>query len=276
MNWTEIRTKALAIAEDKGHEYNDPNLPRTQLRSLASELGVDRLELREMDGDALVVERQSGHFTMFLNSGQAQSRHRFSTAHEVSHLLLAPLVAHGAVHRRRFSTQDDEGRRIEFLCNDMASAILMPRGRVLAVLAQTGPTARSVPRIVEGFGVSFEAAARRYVDVSSLPCVLVKWIFQAGARKEERPVSNFWLGGAWLKFTRPTSPSPNNVTVSKENLVIYPGRRSRSAPVYVEEATTETLRHGHGRYQRMFSFVYVPNRVVKELQGSSVNYTKRC
>ena len=277
MSWTSITSKALAIAETKGLEYNDPGLPRTRLRRLARELGVDRLELHQMEGDALVVERTRGQYTMFLNSGQAKSRHRFSTAHEVSHLLLSPLIGNRAIHRRRFSGQDDEGRRIEFLCDEMASAILMPRKRVETALDQTGQTARCIPRLVEDFDVSFEAAARRYVSLVDLSCVLVKWSTQAGVRKEERPITNFGLRGGWVKFQQPTPPSLSysrdirGMTVSEEDVTIYPGRYSKSAPVHVEKAPVETLRHGRGQYERMYSFIYPPQQAVKALRPSSRN-----
>ena len=233
-----------------------------------------------MEGDALVVERTSGQFTMFLNREQVKSRHRFSTAHEVSHLLLSLLIGHREIHRRRFSDQDDEGRRIEFLCDEMASAILMPRKRVEALLEETGQTAGCVRRLVEDFDVSFEAAARRYVNLVSLPCVLVKWGTQAGVRKEERPITNFALRGGWVKFQQPAPPSPNSrdfryVTASKEDVTIYPGRYIKSAPIQVKEATVETLRHGRGQYQRMYSFVYPPQQTVKALQPSSRNRRMR-
>ena len=192
LSWTRIRSTALDLAESKGLEHNDPASPRTRLHNLACEMGVDRLELYQMDEDSLVVERADGQHTMFLNSEHVKSRHRFSAAHELAHLLISPIIGHTEVHRRRFSpNQDNEGRRIEFLCNDMASAILMPRKRVEALLDQTGPTARCLPSLVKDFGVSFEAAARRYVNVVPLPCAIVKWTARDGLRKEEKPISNF-------------------------------------------------------------------------------------
>ena len=276
LDWTSIRAKALDLAESRGLEYNDPDLPRTQLRRLATELGVDRLELHKMEGDALVVERTTGQYTVFLNSSHVRSRHRFTTAHEIAHLLASPIIAHREIHRRRFSpNQDPEGQRIEILCNDMASAILMPRKRVEALLDQMGPTARCIPSLIKNFDVSFEAAARRYVNVVPLPCSLIKWSMQAEVRIEERPISNFALGGGLLKFQRtPLSSSNdsgdiNNVTVSKEDVTIYPGRYSRLAPIHVEEANVETLHHGRGQYRRMFSFIYLPGQVVKKLQFNS-------
>ena len=271
MNWAGIRTSALDLAESKGLEYNGAVSPITQVRHLASELGVDRLELHEMDDDALVVERARGQYTMFLNSGHVKSRHRFSVAHEVAHLLLSPIVGHRAVHRRRYTDQDDEGRRIEFLCNDMASAILMPRKRVEAILHQTGPTARCLPSLVKDFGVSFEAAARRYVNVVPQPCALVKWTERDG-RRGGSPINNFGLRGGWLKFQRTDAlPSDrrhdSNMSVSKQNVVMHPGRYSQLAPVHVKEATVETFAHGRGQYQQMFSFVYISRQIAKRMES---------
>ncbi len=272
MDWTSIRATALEIAETKGVEYSDPNLPGTRLRRLATDLGVDRMELHEMEGDALVVERTPGHYTMFLNSSHVKVRHRFSTAHEVAHLLLSPIVNHRAIHRRRFSPkQDFEGRRIEILCNDMASAILMPRRRVEAFLNQTRPTAQCVPNLVKDFNVSFEAAARRYVSVVSLPCSLVVWSTQSGTRREERPISNFAFRGGMLKFPEMVpsrfsgTDAIGDITTSEEPVIVYPGSYSRLAPLYLKKATVETLCHGHGQYRRMYSFVYLPDQIVKSL-----------
>lgn len=227
-----------------------------------------------MDGDALVVERTPGQFTLFLNKEHNKSRHRFSTAHEVAHLLLSPLIGHQAMHRRQFSPdQNDEGKRIEFLCNDMASAILMPRKRVESILVETGPSARCIPDLIQKFGVSFEAAARRYVNVVTLHCSLVKWNMRAGSRNEERPINNFVLRDGWVKFEQSHSTTQSgssvirNMTISTEYVVFYPGRHSRIAPVHIENATVETYRHGRGQYQRMFSFIYLPDHAVKELQS---------
>ena len=274
MNWRSIRAEALDLAESKGLEYNDVDSPRTRLRDLARVMGVDRLELHEMDGDALVVERTPGQYTMFLNRGQARSRHRFSTAHEVAHLLISPLIGRRAMHRRRYSPeQDDEGRRIEFLCNDMASALLMPQKRVESILDNTGQSARCLPRLIKDFGVSFEAAARRYVNVVSLPCSLVKWDLRTGERKEERPISNFALRDGWIKFNRRSLPSFSNsrvfgsMNVSSEYVIVYPGRRSRIPPVHVENATVETYRQGQGQYQRMYSFIYFPEHTLERLKS---------
>ena len=273
MSWASIRAKAIDLAESKGLQYNDPQMPSTRLRRLASELGIDRLELREMEGDALVTERSPGKFTISLNSGHVKSRHRFSTAHEAAHLLVAPMIGHRSVHRRRYSpTQDDEGRRLEVLCNDMASAILMPRERVKALLHQTGQSAACIHKMTRDFDVSFEAAARRYVHVVSLPCALVKWRTQNGVRREDKPISNFELKGGSLKFqgtnlaSRKGSRGIGAMILSEEDVTIFPGPYRGLAPINVKEATVETLGHGRGQYRKMFSFVYLPSEVAKRLQ----------
>ena len=267
----DIRSRALDLAESKGLDYSDPDSPRTSVRRLAGDLGVDRLELRKMEDTALFLEREKGRYTLFLNSSHPKPRHRFSIAHEVSHLLVAPIIGHTAVHRKRFSPgQDDYGRQIEFLCDDMASAILMPQERLEALLSRTGLTAGCVPKTVNDFGVSFEAAARRYISVLSQPCALVKWTLRGGLRKEERPISNFGLG--WLKFqSKGASPQGskyyNDTVMSKEHVVVHPSRYSRMAPIHVKDATVETLRHGRGQYQLMYSFVYIPGQVAGALKA---------
>ena len=218
-----------------------------------------------MDDDALVIETTSGKYTMLLNAQNNKSRHRFSTAHEIAHLLISPLIGHKTVHRQRFSkNQDPDGRRIEALCNDMASAILMPRPLVDDIVNQSTPSAACIASLIDDFGVSFEAAARRYVTVLSLPCILVKWQFRSGARKEEKPVTNFGLRNGWLKFYRNDSSfwhkstERSSLVRSKDHVVVYLGPHSDVAPVHIEDAVVETVDHGRGRYRRMYSFVYVP------------------
>ena len=236
------------------------------------------MELREMEGDALVAERTLGQFTIYLNRGQVKSRHRFSTAHEIAHLLVEPLIDHRSVHRRRYApTQDDEGRRLEVLCNDMASAILMPRKRVEALLDRTGRTAACIPEMTRDFDVSFQAAARRFIQVVSLPCALVVWRMQDGIRREDKPITNISLRAGSLKFQGANLASPScskrigAAILSKEDVTIYPGPYRRLAPIDVKEATVETLGHGRGKYRRMYSFVYLPNDVAKRLQPTTPN-----
>ena len=120
------------VAEAKGVEYSSGPSYKTDLRALAHDLGVDRVELRDMEGDALTIKRPDGRYTMFLNGSHYRARHRFSAAHEMAHILLSSMLSSLPIHRHRFSPdQDPDGKRVEALCDSMASSILMPRRRLI-------------------------------------------------------------------------------------------------------------------------------------------------
>ena len=146
----QFRKEALCLAESKGYEYRDNVKTGTQIDRLARDLGVDRIDLRSLNGDAFVVERTSGHYSIFLNKAHSRTRHSFSIAHELAHLLMLPTVSpnlhvpRSIAARRQGSTQDRANRKVENLCNEMASAILMPRKRIEPLLA-TPPTANCIP-----------------------------------------------------------------------------------------------------------------------------------
>ena len=269
MNWNTIEQQGIYLAEAKGLEYSPSDTYGTKLRPFASDQGVDRLELRDMDGDAMVVDRADGHFTLFLNKDHHRVRHRFSVAHELAHLLLRPVVGHREIHRRRLSpVQDAEGRRIEFLCNEMASSILMPRQRVETLMKRTGQSAACVPIMVKAFGVSFEAAARRYVKITPESCVAVFWQVQRNRRMKNQkpPATSGDLGGCWLEFL-PPSPGgfvaaakaieSNEMVLSRENVVLTRRRKPGKYPRYIPNVKVESFGHGRGPYRHIVSFVYI-------------------
>ena len=200
-----------------------------------------------------------GQFTIYLNRGQVKSRHRFSTAHEIAHLLVEPLIDHRSVHRRRYApTQDDEGRRLEVLCNDMASAILMPRKRVEALLDRTGRTAACIPEMTRDFDVSFQAAARRYSGrvfaLRSRSMAHAGWYPQRGQTNNQHfSQSRFTkVSGSESRISSVRRESEQRS--SPEDVTIYPGPYRRLRRVDVHEAPSRDL--CRGKYRRMYSFVY--------------------
>ena len=252
----------MCLAESKGDEYQDPVETGTQISRLACDLGVDSINLRSLNGDALVVEKTSGHYMIFLNKDHSKARHRFSIAHELSHLLILPIVSpslhvpRSIAARKQGSTQDNANRKVENLCNEMASAILMPRKRIEPLLV-TPPTAKCIPTLIKDFEVSFEAAARRYISIVPEPCIMVKWSMKSGLRKEERPITNFrnlnLRDVSWVEFLDKPLKNPPGFMISKERVRVYRHAQGvRNLDAYVE-----TARHGLGKYQRMFSFIYL-------------------
>ena len=169
-----VKQEGLSVAEGKGEAYFSQKIGKVELHRLSDDFGIDRIDLRDMEGDAMTLRRPDGAYTLFLNSTQPRIRHRFSVAHELAHLILSPILGTRAVHRRRFSRgQDPFGDQVEYLCDDMAAAILMPASRLEPLLVSGRYSAQCVPKISETFDTSFEAASRRFVQLNRSPCGLV-------------------------------------------------------------------------------------------------------
>ena len=270
MSWKEIVRQGVEVAEAKGKEYSHAPGDKTKVRSFAASIGVDRVELRDMTEDALLVKRPDGRITVFLNSNQPRVRHRFSIAHELSHLLLESVLGKEAIHRRRrFAPhQDPEGQRIEALCNMMASSLLMPRERVSELLSEVGWTARSVQTIAKSFDVSFEAAARRYIKVNPRQCAMMILDRSRDGRMKptQRPVLSDALQGRSIELVAPPYGQENSISrafsetgmvVSPEKVVISRGRgRSRKSDIFV--GNVESIGRGFRNNRRVYSFISLP------------------
>ncbi|MCH8327708.1 MAG: ImmA/IrrE family metallo-endopeptidase, partial [Candidatus Marinimicrobia bacterium] len=173
MTFATLTREGISLADSAGLKYSLGSGRPTTLRKFAEDLGIDRVELKEMDEDAMLVKRPDG-ISLLLNREHPKVRHRFSMAHELAHLLLEPVIGDRAIHRRRFVPhQDPDGQKIEEICNRMASAMLMPKNGIEQILQRRGYTAKCVPEIARSFQVSFEAAGRRYLSVVPKPSAML-------------------------------------------------------------------------------------------------------
>ena len=267
MTWSQIVQRSINFAESKGEEFSPSPRDKTKVRRFAEALGVDRVELREMEGDSLLIERPDGCITIFLNSRQPRLRHRFSLAHELSHLLLEDVLGKEAKHqRRRFAPhQDPEGQRIETLCNMMASSLLMPKVRVTEIVSRCGWNANSVQVIAKNFDVSFEAAARRYVKVNPHPSAM--FILGRGrdghVKPTQTPILSDALEGNAIEMVRPRYGQQESISrafygselvVSSEKVVLSRGR-GRRKKTDILSAKVESLGRGFSNNRRVYSFV---------------------
>ena len=263
--------QAKRIADAKGMEYSDAFSKVTRLTKLARAVGIDRIELRTVEGNSVCVERADGHFTVFLNSEHHKRRHRFSVAHEIAHVLLRPILGTQTVHRRRFVPgQDVAGRRIEELCDQMASRILMPEHQVSELMVPHRRSAANVPVIAQSCGVPFEAAARRFIDIQPGPCAMMIW--KRGRLRQifnvERQVSNGALGDWQLSF-QPSMTGESlyserafltdEMVVSMESILVYKGSGYQSSSGRLMEAKVESFGRGRGRFRRVTSVVHIPD-----------------
>ncbi len=262
-----VKQQGLSIAEGKGEAYFSHKIGKVELHRLSDDFGIDRIDLRDMDGDAITIGRPDGGYTLFLNSTQPRIRHRFSVAHELAHLILSPILGARTIHRRRFSKgQDPFGDQVEYLCNEMASAILMPSSRIESLLVSRGYSARCVPEIAKSFDTSFEAASRRFVQLNSQPCGLVIWR-PAGSGGVTYPRNTIWnkpLGFCTIRFDeRQMSEALMSLgrdaidfVSSSESVTVIRGRGVRSTRRNANNVAVESFsRRNRRRISENWSFV---------------------
>ena len=273
--WKQTELQARRIADAKGVEYSDSSSKVTRLTKLATAVGIDRIELRMVEGDAMCIERADGRFTVFLNNEHHKRRHRFSVAHEIAHILLRPVLGTQTVHRRRFVPgQDVEGRRIEELCDQMASRILMPQHRVSELMGPHRRSAASVPSIAQSCGVSFEAATRRFIDLQPGPCAMVVWKRSRSRRifNIERQASNDVRGDLRLSFLPSMTGEPlhsersfltDEMVVSIESILVNQGSDYQPSSSRPMEAKVESFGRGRGRFRHVTSVVHISDTALR-------------
>ena len=219
-----------------------------------------------MDGDAMTVHRPDDQYTLFLNSTRPRVRHRFSVAHELAHILLAPILGGQTIHRRRFSKdQDPFGDQVEYLCNEMASAILMPSGQVEQMLDSHRQSAQCVPEIARSFDTSFEAASRRFIHLAKGRRALVVWSrkWNGALNYPKNTISNRLLGQCTIRFDERTlsydlrqiESRANQFTSSRETIVLMKGRGRRGMRQVMQNTSIETFTRSYRSQSECWSFI---------------------
>lgn len=253
----------MRLAEASGTEYFSGTIGKVELHRFLDDCKVDRVELRDMNTDAMTIERPDQGLTLFLKSSQPRVRHRFSVAHELAHLLLKPVLGMKVVHRRRFAkNQDPFGDQVEYLCNEMAAAILMPTSRVSPLMSGNGYSARCVPEIARAFDASFEAASRRFVNLNKNCCGLIVW------RKDGKRIYYQWstvwnqrLGYCHLTLDQRRlsdgfdKMNGNGYLSTRESIIVTRGSNARMPRRVVENVSVESFRRKQVQGYVYWSFV---------------------
>jgi hypothetical protein len=147
----------------------------TPLLVLASCQGVRRIHSRVIDpvpgcsGFLLPVD---GGYEITVNSTECRERQNFSVAHETVHTFF-----------RHACPRSWPSAREEQLCNLGAAELTMPAYRFSSYLAGTGLSLAGIDACGEEFDVSFEAAARRAINLTGEPACL--FIAALGRTAEE-------------------------------------------------------------------------------------------
>ena len=285
---SKTRRHGMDAAKAVGARFFSEQIGKVELHRLTASYGFDRIELRELDRghDAVSVKRADGGYTLFLNSTHPRVRLRFSVAHELSHWILTPILGKRVLHVRRFSkNQDPFGDQIEYLCNDMASVILMPTVQARRMLDNSKQSARCVPDLARSFDTSFEAAARRFVQLSQEPCALIVWnkTLDGSIRYPRRTIWNKRLGNCLIQFDgQSLSPAlgrsvgrPSALIASEEKVMIMRGGLSRGTREVLHNVPVESFVRRGGESSVYWSFVRFAHRRIKP-NPASISVSSTC
>ncbi len=107
---------------------------------------------------------------VLLNKSASPERQRFTMAHEVIHaLILQDGDFLSDLHDAYESDEFEES--LEVLCNVGASALLLPKKELDALLEKSNFAASSIPRMAQQFGISRSAACVAFVQYLQQPCI---------------------------------------------------------------------------------------------------------
>ena len=203
-----LRDRLAKIVRD----FRLEGLPRREdLESLAGKWGVTSIQHVPIETDAMLYPDGEGGFALVVNSlasrGNAERR-RFSIAHELGHLLvqlsgLSRVPAEATQHRNGRNADQAE----EDLCNQIAAEILMPSIAFQEDAWIEGRSLSGLRELRRKYGTSFEATAKRMVDLMDEPRAYSIWYPSVISGKNPRP-ARVYAGDAG--FTLPNIASPDD------------------------------------------------------------------
>jgi Zn-dependent peptidase ImmA (M78 family) len=159
----------------KHHQDWSPPVP---LRDFAAAVGI--VEIRVLDSEAFegaLLTDDTKSSGVILHRPRQEGRQRFTIAHELGHYLI---ISHrGSKHctAKNLAERDykDPARRIEAEANRFAAGLLMPKPWLDRDEANQELDLVRVRLLADRYGVSLEAAANRYVELSDHACAMVFW-----------------------------------------------------------------------------------------------------
>ena len=230
------------------------------LEKLAKDWGVTSIDVEPLfSAEAMLVPSSTG-YKIILSEANRQayhSRHRFSFAHELGHLLLnlSELQPSGA----RLG-HEDRRTQVERLCDSIAGEILMPRTAFQHDAGSSGWSLSSLTSLAAMYETSIPATAIRMVDLMGRPCALGVW--RLPAEKTESPKLQ-WSHSQGFRYAIQNLGYPNLlelVTKASNSPKMLSGiapiidkwRRTKYPPVVPAKA----LAWGKGRNRQVMVFYY--------------------
>lgn len=137
------------------------------LAKLADHLGVAAVSEAPMVEDGRTTWSDGIPF-IELRNDRSRERKRFTLAHEIAHILIE--ARQTVVHRKFRFTHDD----VETLCDQVAAAILMPRGWIARYTNRDLLNLSLIRLVAHKAQVSHAAAAVRIAEMSGRTCMLLR------------------------------------------------------------------------------------------------------
>ena len=146
------------------------------------------------------LTRRDGKSSIVVNELERRERQRFSTCHEVAHLVLELASDHREMPSWSYAKRDDN----EIACDIFASELLMPFDTFKGDVDQEEPSFELVERLRAKYVVSFAACASRLAAVTDFPCAFVfmdsSIVRYASRSKALRDLN------AWIEMRAPIPP----------------------------------------------------------------------
>jgi Zn-dependent peptidase ImmA (M78 family) len=147
-------------------------------QALAERLGISEVRALETEGatSALLCDIDKTQGVIELAAVLSPQRRRFAIAHQLGHFLLKEQRGDRRCTTRDLAEnrRDTPHRKEEMQANRFAAGLLMPKPWFAAFVEGLGkPGIEHLLEIAAEYGVTLEAAASRYLDLSTTTCALV-------------------------------------------------------------------------------------------------------
>ncbi len=173
----------IKIADEIHRQVGECPLP-IPVEEIARAVGIIEIRAFETDGfeGGLITNAEKSEGTILINCSSGFRRRRFTVGHEMGHYLNPwhkpktgdRFLCTATDMRRAQSNAGDSALRMEVEANEFSAELLMPRPRFQRDMRRcAGADLDHVIDLHEKYGISKEAAARRYVQLHDEPCAVV-------------------------------------------------------------------------------------------------------
>lgn len=205
------------LIEHRGHD-KPPFLPE----EFARLQGIKKIVKADLGETSAALLKLHDGYVIKVNQSHNLARQNFSCAHEIGHTLLSELKLEPYIEDIEFRTFNPQAHAIahsktrERLCDIAATELLMPELVFREYLSVFGLSVHSIERLANVFKVSIRATAWRIAEVSTEPCIALRWQPHPSAKSKALRLA--WRVGPGKKSRGKTNYMPVHT------LVRYPSK----------------------------------------------------